>query len=205
MQKRPRSLFAGCTDYTGVGVDVIVDHLKDWRATTSETIGHLRTYRSRVDASSNSFDSPRDIRDYIDGCIDLFTRYISDFDRIIEELPRQVLARHVTTVEQIYESSVLEENRCVRFASEHVNTGLREEVVRPVLEAIYASSRDQIIDYKDLSNVAYRLRALVESANEPDRRATSAIDALELKPNFFGVGINLNHIFKVIARRFRRR
>jgi len=67
------------------------------------------------------------------------------------------------------------------------------------LDHIYAETRDQIIDYQDLSNVRYRLQALVGIPPETEREAMKDIDALELKPNFFGLGINLNHIIKRVA------
>lgn len=176
MEARRRSLFVGGTDYTGVGLDVILAHFKDWRASTDQTIRNLERYQKQVRAEQQSYDHPQEIIEYVDAFNDLFGRYRSDIDRLIRELPNGVMPAHLEALNQICESSHLHEPICVRFSTDHVNRRLKDESTRWVLDGIYADSRDQILDYYDLSNVRYRLEALVGGPPKPTRTAEVDIE-----------------------------
>lgn len=114
------------------------------------------------------------------------------------------LVGRAAELHQIDGSSRDHEAFCVRFKDKQIDRSLRAEEGRHLLDPIYTETRGQIIDYQDLANVRYRLEALVGAAPDVSRKAIDDIDALELKPNFFGLGINLNHIIKRVAGSARR-
>ncbi|HTD22498.1 MAG TPA: deaminase [Terriglobales bacterium] len=173
-----RSFFAGMTDYTGVPMDVILSHLRDWRDNTVDTISQLKRLQERVDKQRDKLDSPDDVSQYIDFFVDLFTRYQGDFERLLTELPRNVSDAHLEILRQIYESSKRAEDSCIRFKQDHIARGLKDESLRGLVDRIYAESRDMVIDYKDLSNLIPRLRTFVGTnyADDDRRFALMAIE-----------------------------
>jgi len=192
-----RSIFAGMTDYTGVDLDTIVEHLKEWKENTDKTIKSLEGYIVLVRENWDRLDGPGDIESYLRFFIDLFKRYSVDFTRLINELPFNIEKRHVDILEQIYESSKLEEKQCVSFKHDHIVRSLKDESLRySLIDKIYEDTRNMIIDYKDLSKFAYRLKTFVGTKRKELETPLAGIDALELKPNIFGIGINLNHLIK---------
>ena len=124
-------------------------------------------------------------------------------------------ANHVETISQIFESIRIEEHHCVEFKNEHINRTLEDESKRPLLDEIYEVTRGLMIDYKDLSNVRRRLTTFVET--KPQRLTTFVetkpqvkenidnIDLMEIKPNLFGIGLNINNIIKRIKDRFKKK
>lgn len=169
MTTRNRSLFAGMTDYTGVPFAAILSHLSDWRDATAASMGILNGLRREVDKYSDGLDRPRDLLGYLDYFIDLFSRYLGDFERLLTELPRGVNDAHVEMVKQIYDGASQEERNCVAFKNEHIECSLKDENLRWLVDDIYAESRQMLIDYKDLSNVVPRLRTFVGTTPKVDR------------------------------------
>lgn len=161
MTERPRSIFAGMTDYTGVSIDAILGHLRGWRDSTVSAIEELTRLKSEVEAHHTRLDLPNEIGEYIGFFMDLFSRYLGDLERLLKELPRGVGDAHVQVVRQIYESSSLEDRRCVRFRDEHIDRRLKDESLRYLVDRIYSESRDTLMDFRDFSNLVPRLRTFV--------------------------------------------
>lgn len=112
---RKRSLSAGMTDYTGVSMDVILEHLRDWRDETARAIEALRGLDREIDQHRDQLDWPDEIHRYVELFLDLLGRYRGDFDRLLLEMPRLVTAAHVEIVQQIHDSASHEEEHCRRF------------------------------------------------------------------------------------------
>jgi hypothetical protein len=166
-----RSMMAGMTDYTGVPLDDIVSHLRDWRDGTADTIKNLRGLNERVKVEKARLDGPTDILRYLDFFIDLFSRYLVDFERLLPELPENVSDAHIEMVRQIYDSSRQEDRTCVSFKQEHIERGLKDESLRPLVDNVYQETRGMIIDYRDLSNLIHRLRTFVGIAPNTGAKA----------------------------------
>jgi hypothetical protein len=190
-------MLPGDTDYTGVDLNDILHDLRDWHDALDETIIALGNIRVRLAAREGSPES-RDGLNYIDFFRDLFGRYKNDIARLLSELPSGVLPRHVEIVRQIYESSRVEEEFCVTFKRRHYLDALPSDYdrVEHLLADIYAQTRDELINLRDLGNVMRRLETYVDHAPSIRHPAGTAVNALELKPNVFGIGINVNYIWE---------
>jgi len=193
------------TDYTGVSLEDIVEHLRDWKRNTDEAISLLEGHLSNVVNARDRLDGPEDIEGYIKACIDLFTRYSFDFGRLIQELPQRVEQRHIEIVNQIFRNSVNEDSTCTAFKRGHIERTLRDERLRGLLDRIYIDTRGMITDYRDLSNLAPRLRTFLGGSQPASKVSVDDVDALELKPNVLGIGLNVNYIFKRVWAFFGRR
>lgn len=198
---RVRSYLAGMTDYTGISLEDVHAHLRDWLANTDKTIDVLRGYREKVENESNLLKNPREVISFIDHFVDLFTRYRNDLERLMTETKNEVTASHIEIVNQLYKSSMLEEQSTIRFRDDWVYKTLPHEEMRPLLDGIYGNTRDMLIDYRDLSNLTPRLKTFVRGGSS----SSEAFPELHLKPNMFGIGININRILGRLLGRFRKR
>jgi hypothetical protein len=194
-----RSFIAGATDYRGAEFSDILTHLEAWRKNTRRTIDLLLSLKPKVEESRDRLDGPDDIISFIDGFVGLLRRYINDFTRLLTEMPKSVHQRHVDTVVQLAELAESADDSCVNFKRHHIARSLKDENLRGLVDYIYGEARDQAIDYQDLSNVATRLKTFVGMEPEAQRVSIDDVDVLELKPNFFGLGLNLNHLIKRIG------
>ncbi len=190
-----RSAFAGNTNYIGVPLTDILTHLREWEENTSAAANKLDSFAKRVSQEEAKFQNHREVQRFCIYRTELFSRYAADLRRLVAELPNGVRESHVKLVRELYEDSRIEDNSILRFRNDFVYVCLPDESVRPFLDDVYSEAREVMIDFQDLSNLASRLETFV-GLEAPKEVLTD----LHLKPNFFGIGLNLNRIFA----RFRR-
>ena len=202
---RQRSEIQGGTDYTGVSLTDIYEHLRQWRESTKELIENLAKYKSQAIREKGKIDYADDVIDFIDLSIDVFSRFLPDYDRLLSQIPRGVTEAHIEIISQILRRSEYHESSCVQFKHDHIEKNLRDESMRPLLDHIYAETRGEIINYSDFHNVIPRLKTYIGSnLKDGDRHRLTVddTDALELKPSVFGIGLNLNYVIKRLKEMF---
>jgi hypothetical protein len=143
---------------------------------------------------------------------------LKEFERLIKELQNEVAERHVESVLQIFESSRLQEVHCKHYEQDYLKQIAKESSIFRDLELILIESENLVLDYRDLPKFARRLRALVGIKNRPNNdipvignnsksyataesssnELMDLTEALELKPNVFGIGVNLNYLLKLL-------
>ncbi len=193
-------MLAGMTDYTGVALEDILGHLRQWRKHTAEVVDYYRDAPAKVDDIATKLEMERDARQFAALSLDLFQRYLADFDRLLEELPRGVREAHVEILVQLVRGIEPAVDLCIAFSNRQINRPLQHEEIRPFLDRLYAEAEAQLEDYRDLSNVVPRLKTYVGS--DGDRSVRGLGDALELSPNFFGFGVNLKKLISWVRSRF---
>lgn len=204
---RQRATIRGGTDYTGVSLQDIYEHFTEWQKSTNDLIQKLTSFRSEALENKKNIDHIDDIIDFIDLSIDLFGRFLSDWDRLLIEVPCAVTEAHIEILSQILKRSEFHEKSCVNFKHDHIAKDLRDESMRHLLDDIYAKTRDEIINYSDLDNAIPRLKTYIGAKLQGEQRGLTIDDTevLELKPNFFGIGLNLNYLIKRLKQFFQRR
>lgn len=203
---RPRSIFAGDTDYTGVPLADVLDQFVAWRGALREDIQANRKILDRLLEQPPSHQV-RAGQEFCEHFVDLFERFIGDFERLMSELPAGVRTRHIETVSQMYRGARDADGTCVAFKRDHHLDALSpSNRTQNILAEFYRLNRDAVINLFDLSNVVPRLRTFVDDTSAPAVNPTesSAVNALELKPNFFGIGINFNWLIDWVRRRKKR-
>jgi len=165
--KRPRGLIVGTTDYTGFTVDEIVEHLEDWQVTTKAVSAKMQEFVTKVSQVVTQLSDPDDVIAFCAIVIDRLSRFEPEFERLKKELPHGIRARHITSVQQLWEMARSLDGTCIHFKRDHISRGLPDESVRPLLDEIYSTARDQALYYVDLSNLVGRLKALVLDSGEP--------------------------------------
>ena len=191
-----RSAIAGDTDYAGTTLSDIQSNLSDWKKDAEDTIDELYVLRNQVNENSDQVDRYADVVDFIHLIVEELEKFLVDFDRLLGELPFSVETRHPELVKQLARRNRELEWVCLDFKNEHINRQLKDENFRFLLDQIYKQSRSQLLDFRDLSNLAERLNTFIEPRQAAGQLSVDDIDVFELKPNFCGVGINLNHLIK---------
>jgi len=156
-----RDLLAGGSDFTAVSLSDICAHLRDWIVTTGQTMAVLREGVAEVERRPDAFNEPEHLRDFLIHSLDLFERCLSEFKRLVEELPDEVTPGHVASVAQLYRMAQEEDSRWFEYKRIHTMRGLPDEGVRVVVDRIYREGRGELQNYLDLGALSVRLEALV--------------------------------------------
>ena len=201
-----RSLFVGDTDYTGVPLDDILEHFRDWKAGLETDLVMIENLRARI---AQELSAPADRNagvEFLNYIRDRFSRYVGDFTRLLDEVPYGVHERHVAILEQLCEDARRVDDGCVLFKQRNNLEGVdfAGDDPQALLADMYAALRDSVVDLFDLCNVIPRLRTFVGAPSSVRAPETSITGVLELKPNLFGLGLNLNYLFDKFLRRVRR-
>jgi hypothetical protein len=176
---------AGLTPTFGAGeplsLEDLTAHLRLWRSDTAATGTRLTALRQRVEEGQKQLENPNAAYEYLDFFSGMFHRFGAEFDRVAGELQAGgARPEHIDALRQIASNSAAEQRRLVGFRDKWINKPLPYEQMRELLTQIAAEVRDQVADYRDLTQAAARL---AELAGEPapkeeergfDRRALFA-------------------------------
>jgi hypothetical protein len=165
---RRRDLFPSLNGESNASKDEVLEHLQLWRSETVETVDLLRAHRQQVENNFKLLENPQAAFEYLDFFIDLFDSVASELERVSEALPQfsqGAGAGHPPALRQIASNAAVEQRRCLAFRDRYINKPLPHEQMRPLLNQISIDTRDQLLDYRDLTLAAARLDALL--GNEP--------------------------------------
>jgi hypothetical protein len=156
---------SGFTPAFGAGealsVEDITAHLRLWRSDTAATAARLGALRLRVEEGAKQLENPNAAYEYVDYFSGMFHRFGDDLDRVAGELQSGgARPEHVEALRQIASNSAAEQRRSVGFRDKWINKPLPYEQMRELLTQIAAEVRDQIADYRDLTQAATRLAEL---------------------------------------------
>jgi hypothetical protein len=103
-----------------------------------------------------------DIEGFIVATTTVYERFVLEFARLIQELPRGVKESHAEALRQILQHCERIDDRCRDFREDYVIRGPWSEIA----ESVYYEIREIHGNFMDLGNVALRLHALVGSTLE---------------------------------------
>jgi len=157
-----RNILPGTTDYTGVPMEDILEHLKDWLINTDLVIKNISEEREKVKAKDTLFEDSEGILSYCDYFVELFSRYRNDLVRLNKEMPVAVTQSHLEIIHQLYRSSRNEAPSAIEFKTEWISHRLPHNEVRPILDQIYKNARHLFEYFRDLPNLAQRLLTFIK-------------------------------------------
>jgi uncharacterized protein YeeX (DUF496 family) len=160
--ERPR-FFPGLTGTTDPTLKDVHEHIRLWRVDTLATVEALRADRREVDDNQKHLESPEALYEYVDFFVNEFTRRIDELDQIVAELQSGPRRSHVDALRQIARHAAAEQRRCLQFRDKWVNRPLPHEQVRPLLNRILSNTRDQLVDYYEMTNAARQIAAFTGS------------------------------------------
>ena len=133
------------------------------------TLELLRSYQEQAEGSTASLENPRAVFEYIAFFLDLITRTISECERIAAALRQGITPADIAALRQIASDAAAEQRRCLVFRDQCINRPLPDERLRPLLNEISVTTRDQLTAFRDLGTVASTLEeAMAPTATPPD-------------------------------------
>ena len=150
------------------------------------TLELLRGYREQVETDASALENPRAVLEYIDFFNGLVSRTISECERIASGLRQGISEPDLDALRQIASNAALEQRRCLMFRDKCINRPLPDERMRPLLNEISVTTRDQLTSFRDLGTIASKLEEQIRPPAPPtpeeDRRS---FDRRSLFTKFF--------------------
>jgi hypothetical protein len=160
-------------------VGAVIEQLGHRKADALTTLDMLRAQRVRVVEESAKFENPQAILEYLDFFIPAIEEVVAAIDRIRAELPQRVTRAQIDLLRQIAANCRVEQRRCLMFRDRCINRPLPHEQMRPLLNDISVTTRDQLTAFFDLNNAAARLEVIINTTEPPpDPRVTYGRRAL---------------------------
>lgn len=199
-----RGLFAGGTDYSHQSFEDILTDLNQWVKSLKDTSAKLRDNIEKLEESGYWKNVDQDFINLIHYSIKFYNTSIQEITEILEDMKGEVRPHHVTRLNALYKAaSQLDINYGKIWHQEYKNKEYGNKQFM-LVEEMYSEGRGMAIDMRDLSNLSSRLRDFIGKKSiigKSDGDKQQNIDLLELKPNLFGLGINLNEFIKRFFKR----
>jgi hypothetical protein len=198
-----RGLFAGGTDYSHQSFEDILTDLGQWVTSLKETSDNLRNNIKKLEISGYWKKVDPDFTYLIHYSMKFFDTSIQEFSEILEDIKKEVRPDHIRRLNALYKAASrldIDYGRIWHQEYKNKEYGNKEFIF---VEKIYSEGRSMAIDMRDLSNLSSRLRDFIgkKSIDNLNGDSQENIDLLELKPNIFGLGINLNELIKRLFKR----
>ena len=162
-----------------------IEHVTLRRSDALATLELLHGYRQQVDEDASALENPKAVIEYIDFFSDLVNRAADECQRMAAELSEGVTHALVDALRQLASNSAAEQRRCLSFRDKWINKPLRDERMRPLLNEISVTTRDQLTAFRDLNEVATRLEELMKPAAPPAPEDKKAFDRRALFTRLF--------------------
>jgi hypothetical protein len=163
-----------------------IEHLGLRSGEGLSTLELLRGYREQIEADAAALENPRAVFEYLDFFNDLVTRTINDCERIATGLRRGISQPDLDALRQIASNAAAEQRRCLMFRDKCINRPLPHERMRPLLNEISVTTRDQLTALRDLAAIAAKLEAQMQpAAPPPGQEDQRSFDRRALFTKFF--------------------
>lgn len=149
----------------------VVAQLEARTADAVQSVEMLDALRKRVVSDSARLENPRAVLEYIDYFALAIQEVVQELIRLAGDLPARVDRAQIELLRQIAANCRTEQRRCLVFRDQCINRPLPDERMRPVLNDISVTTRDQLTAFYDLGRAADRLeRILADRTPEPETR-----------------------------------
>lgn len=156
------------TDDRPVTIDSVLEQLAQRTSDASATLELLQGYREQVATEAAHLENPQAVNDYLDFFVSFVGRTIASCERIASEVSQGVTRPHIAELRQMASHSTAEQRRCLIFRDKSINKPLPDERMRPLLNEISVTTRDQLTAFRDLDTAASRLESLLPAAPVPE-------------------------------------
>lgn len=144
----------------------VIEQLGARKADVLLTLETLRAHRAQVVEASAMFENPQAVLEYLDFFIPAFDEVVVACDGVCDELPTRVTRAQIDLLRQIAANCRTEQRRCLVFRDKNINKPLPHESMRPLLNDISVTTRDQLTAFFDLNNAAARLERIINTTQQ---------------------------------------
>ncbi len=196
----PRSVIPGTTDYR---IQSFEDMILDFRGYIRELKKALKTLKVNIRKLKQLkyWDKVDwDFQRLVEYSIKFYDTAIVEISDILGEIQEEVGLHHVRRARQLGETAAELNVRYGRIWHQEYRNKEYSNKDFKLVERLYEEGRNMALSMKDLSNLAERLDDFVGKKVVRKEKGKSIMDALELKPNWFGLGINLKKLASRLTR-----
>jgi hypothetical protein len=151
-------------------VDELIEALNIGEARAVAAIASLRSLRQQVEENVRQLEGPNAAFEHVDFFVDMFGRAADEIGRISRDLPQGIRRVHGDALRQIASNSAVEQRRSVMFRDKWINKPLPYEAMRPVLNGISNTIREQLDVLRGLTDIASALDTLLTKADEKEEK-----------------------------------
>jgi hypothetical protein len=156
-------------------VEATIERLRSIQTGTDAALESLGADRQQVEQNAKLLEGPTAALEYIDFFSGFFTHVSKECERMAGELPQGLQRGHIDMLRQLASNSAAEQRRCLQFRDKWINKPLAYESQRPLLNSISLVTREQLVAFRALNDIAGELdKPSPESREENktlDRRA----------------------------------
>jgi len=164
----------------------VIEQLSARKADALNTLDMLRAQRAKVVEESGKFESPQAVLEYLDFFIPAFEEVVAELDRISGEIVVRVTRAHIDVLRQVAANCRTEQRRCLIFRDKCINRPLPHESMRPLLNDISVTTRDQLTAFFDLNSAAAKLERIINTTHpEPEPEPKRVLGRRELFTSLF--------------------
>ena len=163
-----------------------IEHLGVRSGEGLSTLELLRGYREQIEADAAALENPRAVFEYIDFFNDLVSRAVSECERIAAGFRQGLSEPGLDALRQIASNAAAEQRRCLMFRDKCINRPLPDERMRPLLNEISVTTRDQLTAFRDLGALAAKLDEQLRPGAPPtEQEHQKGFDRRRLFTKFF--------------------
>lgn len=191
----PRSELAGMTDYRHQEFEDMLSDMKKWVNSLEETIGIMeQTVEKLKEVGYWEEWVPYDFRALVAYSMKFYKTSVEEINDMLVQFRKEVKSGHVVRVKRLGKLAA-EINRDFGLAWNR-DYGRKEygKEEFKLVERIYQDGRNMAVDMLDLGNLAERLEDFVGTKGEIADEGKRKIPWLIIKPNFYGIGVDLRKI-----------
>ena len=162
----------------------VVEQLAARKADALNTLEMLRAKRARVVEESAKFENPQAVLEYLDFFIPSIEEVVAESDRLSGEIVQRVKRAHIEVLRQIAANCRAEQRRCLAFRDKCINRPLPNEQMRPLLNDISVTTRDQLTAFYDFNGAAAKLERIL-STTDPEADPKRVLGRRQLFTSLF--------------------
>lgn len=200
-------MLAGFTDYSSQSLNDILIDLKEWINTLEDTNHKVNNLLKELEKSLYFSYIDEEFLNYVKYSLSVYESSKNEIVNIIKDMEFAIKEHHVKRLNRIGKQAD-KINRRIGKIWHQVYTKTKDynnpNFVK--VEFIYSEIGDTAADLLDISNASDRLddfvgmKLLISKKNKID----DVNEIIELKPNFFGLGINMNKIISKLKKKLKK-
>jgi hypothetical protein len=155
-------------------LDDVAAQLAAWRSDAISTLELLVSYREHVRGQAAALENPQAVVDYIEVFVGMIEGASAACERIVADLARGPDPRQAIELRALAAAGAAEQSRCLVFRDKWINKPLPHERMRPLLNDISVTSRDQLTAFRELLEAAVAIERQLgpgASAQPEDKKA----------------------------------
>jgi len=138
-------------------IEDLIEQLQRIQAGATAAIESLESDRLEIESNTSKLEGPVAALEYVDFFAGFFTHVSRECARIAEELSSGVRKGSVDVLRQLARNSAGEQRRCLQYRDKWINKPLAYEAMRPLLNSISLVTRDQLVAFRTLGDIATEL------------------------------------------------